>query len=317
MDRPERVNKMVTVKDLPKEEYLLKGHAACAGCGPAISLRLLLKALGKKIILVVPACCTTVIQGPYPYTSSAVPLQNILFESTGAAASGISAALKQRKLEDITVVGWAGDGGTADIGIQALSGAAERGTNFIYVCYDNEAYGNTGMQRSGATPYGAWTTTTPSGKSERKKDMPFIMAAHRIPYVATACTSYPMDFVAKLRKARDIRGTKYIHLLTPCPTGWRYDTSKTIEMGRLAVQTGIWALFEIEDGKFRLCSPSDRLVDKSKRKPIREYFASQGRFRGLSEVDVHRIEGWVDEDWENYRKLASNCASDPVMYGKT
>ena len=307
---------MVTVKELPKEEYLLKGHAACAGCGPAISLRLLFKALGKRVVMVVPACCTTVIQGPYPYTSSAVPLQNVLFESTGAAASGIDAALRARRLEGITVVGWAGDGGTVDIGIQALSGAAERGTNFIYICYDNEAYGNTGMQRSGATPYGAWTTTTPSGKRERKKDMPLIMAAHRIPYVATACTSYPADFVSKLRKARDFKGTKYIHLLAPCPTGWRYDTSKTVEMGRLAVQTGMWALYEIEDGKFRLNPPSDRLVDSSKRKPVKDYLALQGRFRGLTEEDVKSIQKWVDEDWENYRRFALNCVSGPALYGK-
>jgi len=309
MGRPERVNKMVTIKELPKEEYLLKGHAACAGCGPAISLRLLFKALGNKIILVVPACCTTVIQGPYPNTCMAVPLQNILFESTGAAASGVTAALRARKMEDITVVGWAGDGGTADIGIQALSGAAERETNFIYVCYDNEAYGNTGMQRSGLTPYGAWTTTTLLGKKQRKKDMPMIMAAHRIPYVATACTSFPADFVSKLRKAKDIRGTKYIHLLSPCPTGWRYDTSKTIEMGRLAVQTGIWALYEIENGKFKLSPPSDRLVDKSKRKPLKDYFASQGRFRTLAEGDIETIQKWVEEDWEKYRKLSSDCMS--------
>ena len=296
---------MVTIKELPKEEYLLKGHAACAGCGPAVSLRLLFKALGNKVMMVVPACCTTVIQGPYPYTSSAVPLQNILFESTGAAASGIVAALKAKKLEDITVVGWAGDGGTVDIGIQALSGAAERGTNFIYICYDNEAYGNTGMQRSGSTPYGAWTTTTPTGKRERKKDMPLIMAAHRIPYVATACTSYPLDFVNKLRKAKDIQGTKYIHLLTPCPTGWRCDTSKTIELGRLAVLSGLWALYEIENGKFKLNSPSDRLMDRAKRKPVKDYFVQQGRFRNLKEANVEEIEKWIDEDWARYRKLAS------------
>ena len=307
---------MVTIKDLPKEEYLLKGHAACAGCGPSVSLRLLFKALGNKIIMVVPACCTTVIQGPYLYTSSAVPLENVLFESTGAAASGIVAALKKRNLEGITVVGWAGDGGTVDIGIQALSGAAERGTNFIYVCYDNEAYGNTGMQRSGATPYGAWTTTTPSGKRERKKDMPLIMAAHRIPYVATACTSYPLDFVNKLRKAKEIKGTKYIHLLAPCPTGWRYDTSKTIEMGRLAVLTGLWALYEIEDGKFKLNSPSDRLVDKAKRKSVKEYFTLQGRFRNMSEEDIGKIQKWVDEDWEQYRKLASGGESQLALYAK-
>ncbi len=300
---------MASIKELPKEEYLLKGHAACAGCGPAVSLRLLFKALGNKVMMVVPACCTTVIQGPYPYTSSAVPLQNILFESTGAAASGIVAALKAKKLQDITVVGWAGDGGTVDIGIQALSGAAERGTNFIYVCYDNEAYGNTGMQRSGSTPYGAWTTTTPTGKRERKKDMPLIMAAHRIPYVATACTSYPLDFVNKLRKAKDIQGTKYIHLLTPCPTGWRCDTSKTIELGRLAVLSGLWALYEIENGKFRLNSPSDRLMDRAKRKPVKDYFVQQGRFRNLKETNVEEIEKWIDEDWERYRKLASTDSS--------
>jgi pyruvate ferredoxin oxidoreductase beta subunit len=308
---------MATIKDLPKEEYLLKGHAACAGCGPAVSLRLLFKALGNRVMMVVPACCTTVIQGPYPYTSSAVPLENVLFESTGAAASGIVAALKKRNLEDITVVGWAGDGGTVDIGIQALSGAAERGTNFIYICYDNEAYGNTGMQRSGATPYGAWTTTTPSGKKERKKDMPLIMAAHRIPYVATACTSYPLDFVNKLRKAKEIKGTKYIHLLAPCPTGWRYDTSKTIEMGRLAVQTGLWVLYEIENGKFKLNSPSDRLVDKTKRKPVKEYFALQGRFRTMLEQDIEKINSYIEEDWEQYRKLASGSAPELSLYGKT
>jgi len=297
---------MVTIKEFPKEEYLLKGHAACAGCGPSIALRLLFKALGNKVIMVVPACCTTVIQGPYPFTSFAVPLQNMLFEATGATCSGIAAALKIRGLEDITVVGWAGDGGTVDIGIQALSGAAERETNFIYICYDNEAYGNTGLQRSGATPYGAWTTTTPTGKKERKKNMPLIMAAHKIPYVATACPSYPVDFVNKLRKAKEIKGTKYIHVLAPCPTGWRYDTSKTVEIGRLAVQTGIWALYEIEYGRFRLNPPSDRLIDKSKRKPVREYLAMQERFRHLTEADIEKIQQWVDEDWEYYRKLASD-----------
>ncbi len=297
---------MVTIKEFPKEEYLLKGHAACAGCGPSIALRLLFKALGNKVIMVVPACCTTVIQGPYPYTSFAVPLQNMLFEATGATCSGIVAALKIRGLEDITVVGWAGDGGTVDIGIQALSGAAERETNFIYICYDNEAYGNTGLQRSGATPYGAWTTTTPTGKKERKKNMPLIMAAHKIPYVATACPSYPVDFVNKLRKAKEIKGTKYIHVLAPCPTGWRYDTSKTVEIGRLAVQSGVWALFEIENGRFRLNPPSDRLIDRSKRKPVKEYLAMQDRFRHLTETDVEKIQRWINEDWEYYRKLASN-----------
>ena len=297
---------MVSIKELSKEEYLLKGHIACAGCGPAIALRLLFKALGNKVMLVVPACCSSVIPGPYPFTSFAVPVQNILFEATGATASGIVAALRQREIKDVTVVGWAGDGGTFDIGIQALSGAAERETDFIYICYDNEAYGNTGVQRSGATPYGAWTTTTPTGKKERKKDMAFIMAAHRIPYVATACPSYPIDFIKKIRKAKEIRGTKFIHILAPCPTGWRYDTSKTVEMGRLAVRTGMWTLFEIEHGKFKLNSPSDKLIDKTKRKPVREYLSLQDRFRKLTEVDIEKVQRWVDEDWERYSKLASN-----------
>lgn len=297
---------MVSIKELSKEEYLLKGHIACAGCGPAISLRLLFKALGNKVILVVPACCSSVIPGPYPFTSFAVPVQNMLFEATGATASGVVAALRQRDIKDVTVVGWAGDGGTFDIGIQALSGAAERETDFIYICYDNEAYGNTGVQRSGATPYGAWTTTTPTGKKERKKDMAFIMAAHRIPYIATACPSYPIDFVEKVRKAKEIKGTKFIHILAPCPTGWRYDTSKTVEMGRIAVRTGVWALFEIEHGKFKLNTPSSRLVDKAKRKPVREYLTLQGRFRKLTEVDIEKTQKWVDEDWERYRKLESN-----------
>ena len=305
-----------SVKELSKEEYLLKGHIACAGCGPAIALRLLFKALGKKVILVVPACCSSVIPGSYPYTSFAVPVQNIIFEATGATASGVVAALRKRGVKDVTVVGWAGDGGTFDIGIQALSGAAERGTNFIYICYDNEAYGNTGVQRSGATPYGAWTTTTPTGKKERKKDMAFIMAAHRIPYVATACPSYPMDFIRKLRKAKEIEGTRFIHLLAPCPTGWRYDTSKTVDIGRLAVQTGTWVLFEIEHGKFKLNPPSDQLIEKAKRKPVKEYLTLQGRFRKLTEDDIEKTQKWIDEDWERYRKLASNSASELPLYGK-
>ena len=298
---------MVSVKELSTEEYLLKGHIACAGCGATIALRLLFKALGNKVILVVPACCSSVIPGPFPYTSFEVPVQNVMFEATAATASGVVAALRRRGAEEVTVIGWAGDGGTFDIGIQALSGAAERGTDFIYICYDNEAYGNTGVQRSGATPYGAWTTTTPTGKRERKKDMAFIMAAHRVPYVATACPSYPIDFIRKLRKAKEIEGTRFFHVLTPCSTGWRYDASKTVEIGRLAVQAGVWALFEIENGEFKLNPPSDKLIDKKRRKAVKEYLSMQGRFRTLSEEDIERIQGWIDEDWKRYSKHA-NCS---------
>jgi pyruvate ferredoxin oxidoreductase beta subunit len=294
---------MVTLKELSREEYILPGNASCAGCSTSLSMRLMLKVLGKRTVLVVPACCTSVIQGLFPFTCMNVPVLNIAFASTGAAVSGVVSGLKAQGIEDVTVVGWAGDGGTVDIGIQALSGAAERGTDFIFVCYDNEAYGNTGMQRSGSTPLGAWTTTTPKGKREEKKNMPLIMAAHKIPYVATLSPSYPTDFVEKFRKAKAIKGTKYLHILAPCPPGWRTDPATSIELGRLAVQTGVWTLFEIEGGVFSLSSPSKPLLDKSVRKPVQIYLGKQGRFRHLTEQDVAQIQFAIDENWEYYRKI--------------
>lgn len=296
---------MVTLKELERKEFILPGHAACAGCGASLAIRLTYKALGPRTVFIVPACCTTVIQGPFPSTAFASPLLNVPFETTAAIASGMIAAYKKLGVKDVTVLGWAGDGGTADIGLQALSGAAERGADFIYVCYDNEAYGNTGFQRSGASPYGSITTTTPTGKREHKKNVPMIMAAHGIPYVATATVSYPLDLISKLRKAKDFKGTKYIHILAPCPPGWRYSTEKTVELGRLAVQTGMWALFEIEHGRFKLSPPSARLVDKTKRKPLEEYLRTQGRFAQLTKEDLAIIERWIDETWENYKKLQS------------
>jgi len=294
---------MVTLKELSKEEYFLPGNATCAGCSDSIAIRLAFKALGPRTVFVVPACCTSVIQSAFPFTAFAAPCLNIAFEAAAAAASGVVAAYEKRGVKDVTVLAWAGDGGTADIGIQALSGAAERGTNFIYVMYDNESYMNTGIQRSGSTPYGAWTTTTPTGKRQHKKNVPLIMAAHGIPYVATACVSYPQDLVSKLKKAKATKGTKYIQILAPCPPGWRFPTEKTIEMGRLAVRTGMWALFEIENGKFKLNTPSAALVDKAKRKPVEEYLKMQGRFKNLTKEDILVIQGWIDETWEKYKKL--------------
>jgi pyruvate ferredoxin oxidoreductase beta subunit len=296
---------MVTLKELEREEFILPGHAACAGCGASLAIRLAYKALGPRTVFVVPACCTTVIQGPFPFTAFSTPLLNVPFETTAAVASGMVAAYKKLGVKDVIVLGWAGDGGTADIGLQALSGAAERGTDFIYVCYDNEAYGNTGFQRSGASPFGSITTTTPTGKKEHKKNIPLIMAAHGIPYVATATVSYPLDLISKLQKAKKLVGTRYIHVLTPCPPGWRYSTEKTVELGRLAVQTGMWTLFEIENGKFKLSPPSARLIVKTKRKPLEEYLRAQGRFAKLTDEDLAILERWVDESWENYKKLQS------------
>ncbi|HKZ93290.1 MAG TPA: pyruvate synthase subunit PorB [Candidatus Bathyarchaeia archaeon] len=294
---------MATLKELPTQEGLLPGHAACTGCGATVAIRLAQKALGPKTVFVVPACCTSVLHSAYPFTAFDTPCLNIAFEAAAAAASGVVAAYEARGIKDVNVLAWAGDGGTVDIGLQALSGAAERGTNFIYVCYDNEAYGNTGFQRSGSSPFGSRTTTTPTGKREHKKDVPMIMAAHGIPYVATACISYPLDFVNKLKKAKMFVGTKYIQVLTPCPPGWRYSTEKTVELGRLAVQTGIWPLYEIVNGKLEFSSPSTALVDKAKRKPLEEYLKHQGRFDSMTPEDIDELKRWVDASWEKYKKL--------------
>jgi len=288
---------------LPREKYLLPGNAACAGCGVALAEKIVLKALGKKTIMTIPASCSSVIQGPFPKSAVKVPLLNIAFAAAAAAASGIRAALEKQGKEDVNVLVWAGDGGTYDIGIQALSGAAERRTNIIYVCANNQMYSNTGIQRSGATPYGAWTTTTWTGKKEPPKNMPLIMAAHGIPYVATACVAYPKDLFDKVKKAASMPGTKYIDILCPCPVGWRFPSDMTVEVGRLAVQTGAWVLFEVENGVFKLSPPSKPLLDKSKRKPLKEYLRAQGRFRTMSDEEIEAEQRRLDEWWETIKKF--------------
>ncbi|MEM1508462.1 MAG: 3-methyl-2-oxobutanoate dehydrogenase subunit beta [Thermofilaceae archaeon] len=297
---------MVTVKELDRKEYWLPGHSACSGCPASLGLRMLGKALKGNFILVVPACCTTVIQGAYPHTPSYAPLLNIAFAATAAAASGLKAALELRGI-NVPVVAWAGDGGTVDIGLQSLSGAAERNEDILYVCYDNEAYQNTGIQRSGATPYGAWTTTTPLGKREKRKDAPWIVAAHRVPYIATASIAYPLDFIEKIQKAVAKKGFKYIHLHAPCPTGWRFPPSKTIEVGRLAVETGMWILYEIEDSVFKLTGRSKPLLNPLKRKPVEEYLKLQGRFTHLlkpeSQEALKLLKLQIEESWSEINKL--------------
>jgi len=293
---------MFTLKDLPVEEYFLPGNAACPGCAAVLSIRIALKVLGAKTMVVIPACCSSIIQGYYPKTASKVTLINTAFAATAATASGMLAGLEMKGKQGVNVLGWAGDGGTADIGIQALSGAAERNENFIYVCYDNEAYMNTGTQGSSTTPKGAITTTTVCGKAERKKDVPEIMIAHNIPYVATACAAYPLDFAAKLKKAMGIKGLKYIHLLSPCPPGWRFPAEKTVEVGKLAVSTGAWILYEWEGGKYTLTGLSKGLLEKEKRKPIKEYLSTQGRFRQVGEDAANALQDDVDSIWEKMKK---------------
>lgn len=295
----------MALKDLPKDEYVLEGNAACPGCPITIALRTVLKALGKKTILTIPACCSAVIQSLYPKTSFGVPTMNIAFEAAAASASGIAAALADQGREDEMVVAWAGDGGTYDIGLQALSGALERGTNFLYVCYNNQMYSNTGIQRSGATPYGAWTTTTWAGKEERQKNMGEIVMAHEIPYAATASIAYVEDLYQKAKRARSIEGPKYLEILTPCPPGWRFDMSRTVEISRLAVETGFWLLYEFENGRLTFNPPTQQIIEGDREpKPVEDWLRPQGRFRNLTDSDVDKIKEGLRERWDFYRKKA-------------
>ena len=293
-----------TILNLTEEEFVHPGNRACAGCGLSIIYRIGLKALGKNTILVVPPSCLTVLQGLYPVASTKLPCVNVTFASTGAAATGVRGAMKALKKEGVNVVAWAGDGGTGDIGIQALSGACEREEEIIYICYDNEAYMNTGVQRSGTTPKGVLTTTTPiKGKLQAKKDVPSIIAAHGIGYVATASAAYPLDLYDKVKKATTMPGPKYLHVHTPCPPGWSFDTRYSIKVGKLAIAAGLFDLYEIENGEFRLTGPSKRLLGKE-RTPVSEYFASQGRFKSLSKEAVEAVQQQIDEKWAGYEVLA-------------
>ncbi len=287
-------------QNIHENEYIYPGHVACSGCGAAIAMRFLLKALGEKTIIVLPACCWSIIAGPYPQSSLKVPVIHCAFEAGGAVASGVRAALDIKGDTETTVVTWAGDGGTFDIGFQALSGAVERNEEFIYACYDNEAYMNTGIQRSSSTPYGAWTTTTPGieWKKLRKKNIVEALVAHRIPYAATANIAFPDDLVRKAKKAKEIKGSKFLHIYSSCPTGWRIPSEMSIKIARMAVQTNIFPLYEVEDGiKYTINY-------KSKEYPVREYFKLQGRFKHLSDEDLEQIQEMVNEDWERLLKKA-------------
>jgi len=297
----------LAIKDLPREECYIPGSAACPGCPATMAMRTVFKAIGKNMVMIVPACCTAVIESLHPKTSFDIPTMNIAFEAAAAGASGVEAGLRKQGKTDTTVVAWAGDGGTYDIGIQALSGALERQTNFIYICYNNQIYSNTGIQRSGATPYAAWTTTTVGGKSEFRKEMGEIIMSHHIPYAAQACASYPEDLYNKVKKAKSIKGPKYIEIMAPCPPGWRFGMDKTVEMGVLAVETGAWALYEYENEKMTFNGKSKLILEgKIKRKPVEEWIKYQGRFRHLfkPKKDIKRIkaiEDHIDHMWERYR----------------
>ncbi len=289
-----------TVMQLPDEEYMLPGTRACSGCGLSLAYRHILKALGEKTILTIPASCLTVLHGLYPCTSVRLTNINTAFASTAASATGIVAGLKALGKTDYTVVGIAGDGGTFDIGIQALSAAAERNTDFLYICYDNEGYMNTGTQRSSATPLGAFTTTTPATKIEHKKDILAIMEAHGIPYAASASPAYPLDLYDKVAKAKNIYGTRFIHINIPCAPGWGFPPEDLVKLGKLAVDTTMWVLFEIHDGVFRLTGRSRSMAKSGKKKPVEQYLKLQERFKYVTPDQVQSLQAWIDDRWERF-----------------
>jgi len=292
---------MTKIIDLPDAHHVLPGNRACAGCGIGIALRQVTAALEGQLVMAVPASCLTVFGGMYPVSSVAVPWVNVAFPSTAAAATGLAAGLRATgRASEMTVLAMAGDGGTGDIGIQALSGAAERNDDFIYLCYDNEAYMNTGTQRSGLTPSGARTTTTWAGKRENPKDLPAIMEAHNIPYVASTSAVFPEDVFDKVSKARTIRGLRYIHMNTPCPSGWSFDPKDTVTLGKLAVDAGLVTLYEVEDGVFRLTGRSKTLARAGLQATVAEYVATQGRFRGMTDDAIESVQKWVDARWARY-----------------
>ena len=291
------------------KERFAPGHRACIGCAEALAVRMVGKVLGDNVIIVSATGCMEIVSSQMPFTSWTVPWIHTLFENTAAVASGIESGLKAltrkgvRDMSATKVVAMGGDGATLDIGLQALSGALERGHNMLYICYDNEAYMNTGVQRSSSTPYGATTTTSPAGKASIgqfswKKNLPAIAAAHNIPYVATACPSYHRDLAMKVKKAMAVKGPAYIQILSPCPTGWRCPTDNAVEVGRSAVQCGMFPLYEVENGKYKINVSPEPL------KPVADYLKGQGRFRHLTETDINKIQEKVNQDWAKLKDLA-------------
>ena len=288
-----------------ERDYFKPGHLGCPGCGAAIAIKFALKALGEKIIMVIPASCASIIVGPYPQSAVNVPILHTAFATAGAAASGVRAALDMKGDSETTVLSWAGDGGTFDIGFQSLSGAVERNEDCIFVCYDNEAYMNTGVQRSSSTPFGVRTTTTPGRdwKKTRKKNIMETMAAHRIPYAATASIAFPEDLIAKFIKAKEKRGgSRFIHIFASCATGWGAPSDMSVKIARLAVQTNIFPLYEIEDGtRYTLNYKGDCRVE--------DYLQTQGRFKHLGEEDISQIQGMVAADWRNLLRKTGEVPS--------
>jgi pyruvate ferredoxin oxidoreductase beta subunit/2-oxoisovalerate ferredoxin oxidoreductase beta subunit len=284
---------------LPKEyppDLMRAGHSACPGCGAAMAMRMVLRALGPRAVVVVVPSCVSVIAGPFPNAAAKVPMYHAAFEVAAASAAGISNAFKTQGIFDVPVLAFAGDGGTFDIGLQSLSGAADRNEDIIYVCVDNEGYMNTGIQVSSATPQHTWTGTTPSGNTRRKKQIMEIMAAHRIPYAATATVGFPEDLMEKVSRAKTIRGTRFIHLLTPCNTGWKIGEDMAPRVSALAAETRIFPLYEVRGGL------RYRLTHTSCGQPVEAYLSLQGRYHHLTSEQIQDIQAETDRAWESLKK---------------
>ena len=286
------------------DDLLCSGHAACPGCIEALSLRRVLAALGPDTVAVIPPSCLAIIAGPQPLSSLRIPVYQPALETSAASASGLRRALDSRGKKDTLVAVFAGDGGTYDIGFQSLSSAAERNENILYFCFDNEGYMNTGAQKSSSTPHFARTGSTPAGKPSKKKNLTEIMAAHEIPYAATACAGFQADLLRKVEKAKAMRGLRLITLLVPCLDGWGVPEDQGIALSRLAVQTGVFPLYEVEDGR------RYTLNDPPKSRPVREYLEKQGRYSALEESAVQQLQREVDEGWA--RLLQRAGAGIPV-----
>ncbi|HDJ51166.1 MAG TPA: pyruvate ferredoxin oxidoreductase [Thermoprotei archaeon] len=309
--------KPVNLKQISAQKELLSpGHRMCAGCVAAIIARQVLHAAqltGYDFVVINATGCLEVATTIYPYTAWRVPWLHNAFENAASTGSGVEAAIRALKRKgilkkDIKVIIFGGDGGTYDIGLQALSGAIERGHDFLYICYNNEAYMNTGIQRSGATPLGAWTTTSPvgrakPGKTEHRKDLPLIIAAHGAAYTATANPAFFMDLMTKVQKGIEIEGPAYIEMYSDCNRGWRHDTGVGIKVAKMATETRIWPLYEVE-GKFRNFKINYK---PSKKVPVEEWIKLQGRFRHLLKEEnrwiIEEIQRAVDENWERLLKL--------------
>ncbi|MCL2894558.1 thiamine pyrophosphate-dependent enzyme [Brenneria tiliae] len=295
----------ISIKNLPPEEYFV-GHKACAGCGGSLVVRLALKVFGPKTHVVIPAGCMSAVGFIYPQMAVGVNAMIAPFAATGAVLSGLAAALRAKGIRDIPVVGFAGDGATADIGLQSLSGAFDRQERIIYICYDNEAYMNTGIQKSGATPWGARTTTSPTGFTPRrlnvKKDLLQIAAAHHVPYAATASVGQPSDLLKKLEKAASVDGPAFLHVFAPCPTGWGCASDSTIALGKSVVDTGLWPLLEYQHGVLTINRNPNRFA------PLESYFSSQGRFKSLTPDVLSELADARDERWRELRAWANATA---------